>query len=77
MFSKGVNLLLVIKIQVCEFSWSKLKAFADNNFSVAQMVHFQIDCNENVVGKTEKTGHLHFLFFPRKASFQGLIKSQH
>ena len=42
----------------------RLKAFADNNFSVAQMVQFFFDGLENIVGKGESAGNQHFLLFP-------------
>ena len=35
---------------------SKLKAFADDNFDVAQMMHFFCDGEENIVSKGENTG---------------------
>ena len=43
---------------------SKLKAFADEIFIVAQMVDFFLDKVENILGKGENTGYQHFLFFP-------------
>ena len=41
---------------------SKLKAFADDNFSVAQMVQFYSDRVKNV-GKGENAGFQHFLLY--------------
>ena len=57
---------------------SKLKAFADDNFKVVQMVHFYFDRVENMVGKGENAGYQHFLLFPlcfQKASFFRVMKS--
>ena len=43
---------------------SKLKAFANNNFSVAQIVQsFIKDRLEDIVGKGENASYQHFLFF--------------
>ena len=62
---------------------SKLKAFADNNFKVVQMVQFcfdrleNIDRVENFVGEGENAGHQHFLLLPhsfQKASSPGSSK---
>ena len=43
---------------------SKLKAFADNKFSVAKMMIFVLDWVENLLGKGENAGYQHFLLFP-------------
>ena len=43
------------------FDWSKLKALADDSFSVAKMVQFFIDSVENVLGKGENAVYEHFL----------------
>ena len=43
---------------------SKFKAFVDNNFNVAQIMHFFFDRLENTVGKGENAGYQHFLLFP-------------
>ena len=59
------------------FALSKLKAFADDNFSLAQMVQFFIDRVENIMGKGEHAGYQHFLLFPQcfqKVSFPGALK---
>ena len=56
---------------------SKLKAFADDNSNVAQMVQFFWDRVENIVGKGENAGYQHFLLFPQcfqKSSFPGKIR---
>ena len=43
---------------------TKLKAFAEDNFSVAQMVHFFFDRQKNIVEKKRKNaGYQHFLLF--------------
>ena len=44
---------------------SKLKAFADENSNVAQMMQFFFDWEENIVGKGENAGNQHFLLFPQ------------
>ena len=43
---------------------SKLKAFAADNFNVAQMMHFFFDRIENFVKKGENADYQHFLLFP-------------
>ena len=51
---------------------SKMKAFADDNFTVAKMVQFFSNRVENTVGKGENAGYQHFLLFLQcfqKASF--------
>ena len=56
--------------------WSKLKAFADDNFDITEMVQFFPDQVENIVGKGENAGYQHFLLFPRcfqKAFFSGSL----
>ena len=42
---------------------SKLKAFADDNFIVAQMMQTFFESLENIVGKGENAGDPHFLLF--------------
>ena len=42
---------------------SKLKAFADDNLNVAQMMKCFFDTLENIVGKGENAGYQHFLLF--------------
>ena len=44
---------------------SKLKAFADDNFIVAQMVQFFSDRVESIAGKGENAGYQYFLLFPK------------
>ena len=50
----------MMKFQPC----SKLKAAADNNFIVAQMVQVFFIMLENIVGKGENAGYQHFTLFP-------------
>ena len=42
----------------------KLKAFADNNFNLAQMAQSFFEGVENIVVKGENAGYQHFLLFP-------------
>ena len=42
---------------------SKLKAFADDNFNVAEVVKFLLGRIENIVGRGENTGYQPFLLF--------------
>ena len=59
------------------FPLSKLKAFANDNFSVAQTAKFFFNRVENIVVKGEHTGFQHFLLFQQcfqKASFLGSQK---
>ena len=44
---------------------SELKAFADDNSNVAQMVQFFCDRAENIVGKRENACYKHFVLFPQ------------
>ena len=55
---------------------SKLKAFADNNFSVVQMAQTFLHRIENGVGKGEKAGYQHFSFSHNvlKGFFPGGVK---
>ena len=56
---------------------SKLKEFADNNLSVAQLVQFYYERVENMVGKGENVGYQRFLLFPTmlsKGSFLKVVK---
>ena len=58
-------------------AFPKLKAFVDDNFSVAQMVQFFFDSVENFVGKGENAGNQHFLLFQQcfhRAFFKGSLK---
>ena len=57
--------------------WSKLKAFADENFNIAKTVISVCDRVENIVGKGENVCYQHFLLFPqsfRKLSISGSLK---
>ena len=59
------------------FDQTKFKAFADDNFNVAQLLIFVFHRTENIVRKGENTGYQHFLLFPQcfqKASFSGSFK---
>ena len=42
---------------------SKLKAFADDNSNVYQILNFAVGRLENTVGKGENAGYQHFLLF--------------
>ena len=56
-----------------------MKAFADNKSNVTQNMKFVFGRVENIVGKGENAGNLHFLLFPQyfqNASFSMLLKSQ-
>ena len=44
---------------------SKFKAFADDNFNIAEMEKFVFDGVENIAGKGENAGYQHFLLFPQ------------
>ena len=44
---------------------SKLKAFADDKFNVAENFKFVLGRVENIVGKGENAGNQHFLLFPQ------------
>ena len=57
---------------------SKLKAIADDYFSVAQVVQFFSDRVENVVGKGEHAGYQHVLLFQQcfqRNYFSGPLKA--
>ena len=83
--SSEASLEAILK-KVCRFNplphrkildLSKLKAFTDDNFKVAQMVQFYFHMVENFVGKGENAGYQHFLLFPQcflKVSFSGASK---
>ena len=43
----------------------KLKGFADDKFTIAEMTISVFDKKENIVGKGENAGHQHFLLFPQ------------
>ena len=56
---------------------TKLKAFADNKFSVAKIMISLFDRVENIVEKGENAGYQHFLHFPLcflEASYTGWLK---
>ena len=58
-------------------AWSKLKAFADDKFLVAEMMISVFDRVENIVEKGENAGYQHFLLFPQcfqKASYTRSLK---
>ena len=46
-------------------SFSKLKAFVENNFNVAQMGQYFFDIVKYIVEKGENAGFQHFLLFPQ------------
>ena len=57
---------------------TKLKAFADDNINVAQLMSPVFDRVENIVGKGENAGYQHFLLFPnvfKSLLSQGRYKS--
>ena len=69
----GLNSLPNDKI----LNWSKLKAFADDKINVTVKLKFVLGRVENIVGKGENAGYLHFLLFPQrfqKASYTGWLK---
>ena len=43
----------------------KLKAFAEDNSNVTQNIRVVFHKIENIVGKAENAGYLHFLLFPQ------------
>ena len=56
---------------------SKLKTFADNKSNVTQKLKFKLGRVENIMGKDENAGYLHFLHFPQcfqNASSSGSLK---
>ena len=58
------------------FALTKLKAFAEDKFSVAKMMISVRDRVENTVRKGENAGYQHFLLFPQcfqKATFEGSL----
>ena len=46
-----------------DLAYTKLKAYADDNFNVAQMWRFFFDGTENVLGQGEKADHHMFVLF--------------
>ena len=55
---------------------SKLKVFAENNFNVAQVVHFLFDMVVNILGKGENVSYLNFFSFSHDV-FEKLISNSH
>ena len=53
---------------------TKLQAFADDKFNVAQITISVSDREENIVGKGENAGYQHFLLFPH--CFQKAVKTR-
>ena len=56
---------------------TKLKAFAEDKFSIAKMLIPCFDRVENIVGKGENAGYQHFLLFQqcfKKAFYTALLK---
>ena len=56
---------------------SKLKPLADDKINVTEKLKFVLGRVENIVGKGENAGYLHFLLFPQrfqKASYNGSFK---
>ena len=55
---------------------TKLKAFADDKFSVAKTMISVFDGVENIAGKGGNAGYQHFLLFPQyfKSSASGLLR---
>ena len=54
-----------------------MKAFADNNLDLTQIIKLVPDGTKNIVGKAENAVYKHFLFFPQcsqKISFSGSLK---
>ena len=54
---------------------SKLKALADNKVNVTQKLKFDSGSVENILGKGENAGYLHFLLFTKcfqRSSLLGL-----
>ena len=45
---------------------SKLKAFADDNLNVYQILKYALGRAEGIVGKGENAGYQHFLLFPQR-----------
>ena len=63
LFSKFSSLSFLNKQQ--NLAMTKLKAFADDKFSVAYMMISVFDRVENILGKGENAGYQHFLLFPK------------
>ena len=65
-------------VQNCRIlPWYKLKAYADEEFKVAQMMNALLDMGENKLGKGESNGSQHFFLFPQcfqKLSPSGSLK---
>ena len=57
--------------------WPKLKAFAHDKMNVTEKFELVLERVQNIVGKGENAGYLHFLLFPQcfqKASYTGSLK---
>ena len=70
LLSSGNGLNVLYSLPDKFYAWSKLKAFADDNVKVAEMVKFFSDRRENIVGKGENSGFLFPQSFQRD-SFPG------
>ena len=66
LFGRGLNSRYIINPLPHDkiLALFKLKAFADNNFNLAQMEQSFFEGVENIVGKRENAGYQHFLLFP-------------
>ena len=56
---------------------AKLKAFAEDKITFAEMMNFVFDKVGNIVGNRENAGYQHFLLFPQcfqRASLLGSLK---
>ena len=45
------------------FEWIKLKALAEDNLDITEIVIYVFNRVENILGKGENAGYQHFLFF--------------
>ena len=54
--------------------WSKLQAFADDKTKVIEKLKFVLGRVENIAGKGQNAGYLHFLFFQHFFSKRLLFK---
>ena len=54
--------------------WSKLNEYADDKIKVAKMMIFVFDRVENILGKGESSGYLHFFVFTQ--CFQEIFFTQ-
>ena len=70
-------LLRLLTLQKPFYSWSKLKAFADDKMYVNEKLKFGLEKEENIVGKGDNAGFQHCLLFPQcflHPSVSGLLK---